>query len=119
MDLEKKHKLIEGGIVGTGTQSTGNYGTPSRQISKPESGNRIQNLLDRNQERATENISSSNSETTNNISVNVTIDASGKESVEASSPESSYEKEQDLAMKIKSKVLEVIREEKRLGGELG
>ena len=109
----------EGGIVGTGTQSTGNYGTPSRQINKPESGNRIQNLLDRNQERATEKISSSNSETTNNISVNVTIDASGKESVEASSPESSYEKEQDLAMKIKSKVLEVIREEKRLGGELG
>ena len=49
----------------------------------------------------------------------MTIDASGKESVEASSPESSYEKEQDLAMKIKSKVLEVIREEKRLGGELG
>ena len=87
-------------------------GTPSRQISKPESGNRIQNLLDRNQERATEKISSSDSETTNNISVNVTIDASGKDLLKLALQNQASEKEQDLAMKIKSKVLEVIREER-------
>ena len=38
--------------------------------------------------------------------------------MDAQTPEGSYEQEQELAMKIKTKVLEVIRQEKRLGGEL-
>ena len=56
--------------------------------------------------------------TTNNINVNVTIDQSGQEKVSADGSSGSYEKEQELSMKIKSAVLEVIRDEKRIGGEL-
>ncbi len=58
------------------------------------------------------------SETTNNINVNVTIDQSGQEKVSTDSSSGSYEEEQKLSMKIKSAVLDVIREEKRIGGEL-
>ena len=57
-------------------------------------------------------------ETTNNINVNVTIDQSGQEKVSTDSSSGSYEEEQKLSMKIKSAVLDVIREEKRIGGEL-
>ncbi len=56
--------------------------------------------------------------TTNNINVNVTIDQSGQEKVSTDGSSGSYEKEQELSMKIKSAVLEVIRNEKRIGGEL-
>ena len=56
--------------------------------------------------------------TTNNINVNVTIDQSGQEKVSTDGSSGSYEKEQELSMKIKSAVLEVIRDEKRIGGEL-
>ena len=110
----------DGGIVGTGSQAS----FPSNQ-SSPESPkgnqpvNRIQPLIEAAKSSETEKTSAAqNNEITNNISVNVTIDSSGKESVEAQTPEGSYQQEQELAMKIKTRVLEVIREEKRLGGEL-
>ena len=110
----------DGGIVGTGSQAS----FPSNQ-SNPESPkgnqpvNRIQPLIEAAKSSETEKTSAAqNNEITNNISVNVTIDSSGKESVEAQTPEGSYQQEQELAMKIKTRVLEVIREEKRLGGEL-
>jgi TP901 family phage tail tape measure protein len=55
---------------------------------------------------------------TNNINVTVTVDQSGQEKVDTASSGDSYSKEQELSMKIKSAVLDVIREEKRVGGEL-
>ena len=59
------------------------------------------------------------SATTNNINVSVKIDSSGRETVESSTDgEGSYQREKDLSMKIKSAVLDVIRQEKRVGGEL-
>jgi hypothetical protein len=58
-------------------------------------------------------------EVNNNITVNVTIDQTGAESVSTSGEEANYSQEQELSMKIKTKVLEVIRQEKRIGGELG
>ena len=68
------------------------------------------------QERTTNQGSSA---TTNNINVSVKIDSSGRETVESSAEgEGSYQREKDLSMKIKSAVLEVIRQEKRVGGEL-
>ena len=108
----------EGGIVGTGDFSSTSMPTSSAS-STGQPVNRIQPLIEaaeaQQKEKATH---SQNNEVTNNINVSVTIDSSGNETVEASSPKESYEQEQELAMKIKSKVLEVIREEKRLGGEL-
>ena len=66
--------------------------------------------------------SSSGGAVTNNINVNVTIDKSGGESStdssDAQGPESSYAKEKELSSKIKAAVLDVIRQEKRVGGEL-
>ena len=58
------------------------------------------------------------SETTNNISINVSIDSAGSEKMTEGSAEGSYEEERNLSLKIKSAVLDVIREEKRIGGEL-
>jgi len=58
------------------------------------------------------------SEVTNNINVNVSIDQTGKETVSTENSNSSYEEEQQLSLKIKSAVLDVIRQEKRIGGEL-
>ena len=98
---------------------------PSVQSNNPSTPgsvspiNRIKPLIDTPKVQSSEQVThSENNEITNNISVNVKIDSSGKESVETQAPEDSYAKEQELALKIKSKVLEVIREEKRLGGEL-
>ena len=66
--------------------------------------------------------SSSGGAVTNNINVNVTIDESGGEaSTESSDTQgssASYSKEKDLSQKIKAAVLDVIRQEKRVGGEL-
>jgi hypothetical protein len=63
--------------------------------------------------------SKSSSTTTNNINVSVKIDGAGRETVEGSTGgEESYQREKDLSMKIKGAVLEVIRQEKRVGGEL-
>ena len=61
--------------------------------------------------------SSSTSNVTNNISVNVSIDESGKETSSESGETKGAASERDLSKKIKSAVLEVIRQEKRVGGE--
>ena len=65
---------------------------------------------------------SSGGAVTNNINVNVTIDKSGGEaSTESSDTQgeaSSYNNEKQLSQKIKAAVLDVIRQEKRVGGEL-
>jgi TP901 family phage tail tape measure protein len=108
----------EGGIVGTdGATSISQPGLTGSSSGQPV--NRIQPLMDAAQAQQKEKVThSQNNEVTNNINVNVTIDSSGNERVEAESTQGSYEQEKALAMKIKSSVLEVIREEKRLGGEL-
>ena len=109
----------EGGIVGTANQSNPSFTQSNTNKPTTQPTNRIQPLIESTQAQQTEKISpAQNNEITNNINVNVTIDGSGKESVETQTPEGSYEQEQELAMKIKTKVLEVIRQEKRLGGEL-
>ena len=57
--------------------------------------------------------------TSNNISVNVSIDGSGKEtSTEKGDATGGAGNEKDLSKKIKAAVLDVIRQEKRVGGEL-
>lgn len=108
----------EGGIVGTdGATSISQPGLATSSSGQPV--NRIQPLMEAAQAQQQEKVQhSQNNEVTNNINVNVTIDSSGNERVETDSSQGSYEQEQDLAMKIKSSVLEVIREEKRIGGEL-
>ena len=116
----------EGGIVGTGQSSKVYTPTaqPTRQSSQEQASpqNRISSLLQESNVQAKESSSAGTQAITNNINVSVKIDKNGKEQVstEGAGGESkdSYEKEQELAMKIKSKVLEVIREEKRVGGEL-
>ena len=110
----------EGGIVGTGSSANFALSQPNQtQATSNEPVNRIQPLIEPPKASGIEKTSAAqNNEITNNINVNVTIDSSGKESVEAQTPEGSFQQEQELAMKIKTRVLEVIREEKRLGGEL-
>ena len=71
-----------------------------------------------NQETSTGGVSQGATETTNNISINVSIDSSGSENATEEGAEGSYERERDLSLKIKGAVLDVIREEKRIGGEL-
>jgi hypothetical protein len=65
---------------------------------------------------------SSGGAVTNNINVNVTIDkAGGEASTESNDTQgeaSSYNNEKELSQKIKAAVLDVIRQEKRVGGEL-
>ena len=62
--------------------------------------------------------SSSASNVTNNISVNVSIDESGKETSTETGGAKGGSNEKDLSKKIKAAVLDVIRQEKRVGGEL-
>ena len=110
----------QGGIVGT-TPTAPRISTAPQQKTQTSSSpvNRLQPMLDAMQP-STNNASSNttNNDVTNNINVNVTVDQNGREKVSTETSEGSYEQEQKLAMKIKTKVLEVIREEKRIGGEL-
>jgi TP901 family phage tail tape measure protein len=112
----------KGGIVGTASSPSSSISTPqttSEAKPAPVVENRISSLLEGTQANQTETAATNqNTEVTNNINVNVTIDKSGNEKVSTEGTQGTYEQEQQLAMKIKTKVLEVIREEKRIGGEL-
>ena len=55
---------------------------------------------------------------TNNISININVDKTGEISESVSGAETAGMNEAELAQKIKSAILNVIREEKRPGGEL-
>jgi hypothetical protein len=110
----------QGGIVGTTPTAPGISTAPQQKTQTSSSPvNRLQPMLDAMQP-STNNASSNttNNDVTNNINVNVTVDQNGREKVSTETSKGSYEQEQKLAMKIKTKVLEVIREEKRIGGEL-
>ena len=109
----------EGGVVGseltypsTSMGSGEQYGTRQAPELSPQTGSGDTGSSS----------SSSGGAVTNNINVNVTIDKAGGEvSTESSDTEgtaSSYSKEKELSQKIKAAVLDVIRQEKRVGGEL-
>ena len=95
----------EGGIVGTGSSANLALNQPNQtQATSNEPVNRIQPLIEPPKASGIEKTSAAqNNEITNNINVNVTIDSSGKESVEAQTPEGSFQQEQELAMKNKDK----------------
>lgn len=109
----------EGGVVGDAPA------VPTSSVPRAAPTNRIKNsnpveMFNQsfNQKSEPAVAAQQKSETTNNINVNVTIDQTGKESVSTDGSASSYEEEQQLSLKIKSAVMDVIREEKRIGGEL-
>jgi TP901 family phage tail tape measure protein len=109
----------EGGVVGDAPA------VPTSSVPRAAPTNRIKNsnpveMFNQsfNQKSEPAVATQQKSETTNNINVNVTIDQTGKESVSTDGSASSYEEEQQLSLKIKSAVMDVIREEKRIGGEL-
>ena len=106
----------EGGVVGS------ELTVPARSLGpqKSQQGNRLQLLDQKEGEKSDSGAagSTTNAETTNNININISIDKAGAEVESQEGGEDSYEKERDLSMKIKGAVLEVIREEKRIGGEL-
>jgi hypothetical protein len=107
----------EGGIVGDNSAPSIQTPQPRRSNFDTSISTAPEQELSVSQEKS--NSSSSNSSVVNNINVSVKIDSSGKETVQASSDgDGSYQQEKDLSMKIKSAVLEVIRQEKRVGGEL-
>ena len=112
----------QGGIVGTSSSPSSPVSAPQKTSGAkpaPAVENRISSLLEGTQANQKETVTTNqNTEVTNNINVNVTIDKSGNEKVSTEGAQGTYEQEQQLAMKIKTKVLEVIREEKRIGGEL-
>jgi hypothetical protein len=106
----------EGGVVGS------ELTVPARSLGpqKSQQGNRL-GLLDQKESEKSDSStagSTTNAETTNNININISIDKAGAEVESEEGGEESYEKERNLSMKIKGAVLEVIREEKRIGGEL-
>ena len=125
-----RDSLMGGGFTRRATQGYYNGGmagdsltVPSQSLSPRRSNfdTSVSSIADQEisatQERTTNQGGSS--ATTNNINVSVKIDSSGRETVESSTDgEGSYEREKDLSMKIKSAVLDVIRQEKRVGGEL-
>ena len=109
----------EGGVVGS--PST----IPAPSVPKQAPTNRLKSadpaeMLNQsfNQKQEAAVAPQQKSEVTNNINVNVSIDQTGKETVSTENSNSSYEEEQQLSLKIKSAVLDVIRQEKRIGGEL-
>ena len=109
----------EGGVVGS--PST----IPAPSVPKQAPTNRLKGadpveMLNQsfNQKQEAAAAPQQKSEVTNNINVNVSIDQTGKETVSTENSNSSYEEEQQLSLKIKSAVLDVIRQEKRIGGEL-
>ena len=108
-----------GGVVGseltypsTSMGSGGQYGTRQAPELSPQTGSGDTGSSS----------SSSGGAVTNNINVNVTIDKAGgevsTESNDTQGAASSYSKEKELSQKIKAAVLDVIRQEKRVGGEL-
>ena len=112
-----EYGYYEGGIVGTGSKSSYPSISPSSR-SNSSSAN-----LSRSESSAAPQSSQASSGAqsgaiTNNISVNVKIDQSGSESISSEGENQSYEKERDLSLKIKTAVIDVIRQEKRIGGEL-
>jgi hypothetical protein len=95
-----------GGVVGSsdGTSVVPQYDQPAAN--------------QQDQSRAMQSSDKGRGSTTNNINITVNIDEKGGEKTTSDGASSGAAGEQQLSMKIKSAVLEVIREEKRVGGEL-
>ena len=105
----------EGGLVG-GSDLTMSASSLSPQQGRGPGESSLGGEV--SQETSKGTTAQGSSETTNNISINVSIDSAGSEKMTEGSAEGSYEEERNLSLKIKSAVLDVIREEKRIGGEL-
>ena len=105
----------EGGIVG-GSELT----MPASSLTPQGGEGATRGSMDSGdrQGSSVEKTATGSSETTNNISINVSIDGTGAEKSTEAGDEGSYEEERTLSLKIKSAVLDVIRQEKRIGGEL-
>ena len=104
----------EGGMVDGDTAAP----AASMRTSTDSYGGRIGSLSQSNSETSLQASGGGTSETTNNISINVSIDKSGAAVTTEEGTQDTYQKEKDLSLKIKGAVLDVIREEKRIGGEL-
>lgn len=109
----------EGGLVGDGDMAYSQGMEPAATQDGTGGGNRMNLLAATDTTRSSEVTDAKINETTNNININVSIDRSGAESTkEEGDAEADYSKEKELSAKIKNAVVEVIREEKRIGGEL-
>lgn len=109
----------EGGMVSNAAVTATQPRTATRTQQAPAPTNRISTLMESvDKAKTEERTQASSNAVTNNINVNVTIDQAGNESVSTEETGSNFEQEKNLSMKIKARVLEVIREEKRIGGEL-
>jgi len=107
----------EGGMAGDSLTVPSQSLSPRRSSFDTSVSSMPDQEISASQEKTTNR--SASSATTNNINVSVKIDSSGKETVDSSAEgDGSYQREKDLSMKIKSAVLDVIRQEKRVGGEL-
>tara|TARA_Y100000310_G_C20365450_1_gene660946 strand:- start:238 stop:768 length:531 start_codon:yes stop_codon:yes gene_type:complete len=109
----------DGGLVGEGDMAYSRGMESATTQDGADAGNRMNLLTSTDNTRSSEVTGSQRNETTNNININVSIDPSGAESTtEEGDAEADYNKEKELSAKIKNAVVEVIREEKRIGGEL-
>jgi hypothetical protein len=109
----------DGGLVGEGDMA---YSRGTEPVAAQDAGtpvNRLNLLSSTDSTSSMDATGAQRNETTNNININVSIDGSGAETtVEDGDPEAQYNREKELSTKIKNAVVEVIRQEKRIGGEL-
>jgi hypothetical protein len=112
-----EYGYYEGGIVGTKPSSS--YPSISSSSGSGSSAVNLSRSESMTASQPGQALSSAQAgAVTNNINVNVKIDQAGSESVTSEGGSQSYEKERELSLKIKSAVIDVIRNEKRIGGEL-
>ena len=112
-----EYGYYEGGIVGTKPSSS--YPSISSSAGSRSSAVNLSRSESMTASQPGQAVSSAQAgAVTNNINVNVKIDQAGSESVTSEGGSQSYEKERELSLKIKSAVIDVIRNEKRIGGEL-
>ena len=115
-DVFRKGGMVKGYYRG-GMVSGGMATSATPQNYSSMGANQPSTTADIGQARDTGNREASGA-TTNNINISVKIDQNGGEKVTTDAQGNDYQKEQELSMKIKTAVLQVIREEKRIGGEL-
>lgn len=105
-----------GGVVEPGASQVS---IPNRVKEQNTSSIYADAPMDQTSPMGSSSSASKSGDVTNNININISIDKAGSESQEVTADaEGSYEQEKELSMKIKAAVLEVIRREKRVGGEL-
>ncbi len=105
-----------GGVVEPGASQ---ISVPNRIKEQNTSSIYADAPMDQTSPMGSSSSASKSGDVTNNININISIDKAGSESQQVTADaEGSYEQEKELSMKIKAAVLDVIRREKRIGGEL-